>query len=466
MEQSKTSAGISAESAAKARSEISITRRYFADMLILMVVPAVMAWYYYGGRAVRLMVLSVLTAVLCEAAGSFIFKAQASVSDLSAVATGLMTSLCMPASAPYYLPCIASAFAVIVAKLPFGNARSHMFTPAAAGIAFVTICMPDRVFSYPAILSSGTTAVSGGQGFFPGTSIAYMLSQKNSVGTGLLNYVDVLVGSVSGPMGATCSIALFGALLFLAVRRPKNFTVSVSFLAVCFIYALLFPRVLTGRFVSAFMEICGGTLLFSSVFFLTDDKLLPKSFYSRICYGAAAGLMCMIMRSVGKFEDSTVFAVLLANGLVTAFDKLPLTKRERHLVAAENAKRDGVDLRLYRIIYDCIEEIGDAMKGMLAPKTREVLHGRAEVRQVYKITGVGTIAGCYILDGKVYRNDLLRIVREGIIVGDDKMISLRRFKDDVKEGAQGYECGIGLERFTDIREGDIYETYVIEEYRD
>ena len=312
LEQSKTSAGISAESAAKARSEISITRRYFADMLILMVVPAVMAWYYYGGRAVRLMVLSVLTAVLCEAAGSFIFKAQASVSDLSAVATGLMTALCMPASAPYYLPCIASAFAVIVAKLPFGNARSHMFTPAAAGIAFVTICMPDKVFSYPAILSSGTTAVSGGQGFFPGTSIAYMLSQKNSVGTGLLNYVDVLVGSVSGPMGATCSIALFGALLF--------------------------PRVLTGRFVSAFMEICGGMLLFSSVFFLTDDKLLPKSFYARICYGAAAGLMCMIMRSVGKFEDSTVFAVLLANGLVTAFDKLPLTKRERHLVAAENAK--------------------------------------------------------------------------------------------------------------------------------
>ena len=88
----------------------------------------------------------------------------------------------------------------------------------------------------------------------------------------------MLVGSVSGPMGATCSIALFGALLFLGVKRQKNFTVSVSSLAVCFISALLFPRVLTGRFVSAFMEICGGTLLFSSVFFLTDDKLLPVSY--------------------------------------------------------------------------------------------------------------------------------------------------------------------------------------------
>ena len=104
--------------------------------------------------------------------------------------------------------------------------------------------------------------------------------------------------------------------------------------------------------------------------------------------------------------------------------------------------------------------------GMLAPKTREVLHGRAEVRQVYRITGVGLVAGCYILDGKVYRNDLLRIVRDGIIIGDDKMISLKRFKDDQKEVAQGYECGIGLEKFTDIKEGDIYETYIIEEYRD
>ena len=123
-------------------------------------------------------------------------------------------------------------------------------------------------------------------------------------------------------------------------------------------------------------------------------------------------------------------------------------------------------MRLYRIIYDCIEEIETAMKGMLAPKTREVLHGRAEVRQVYRITGVGLVAGCYVLDGKVCRNDLLRIVRDGIIIGDDKMVSLKRFKDDQKEVAQGYECGIGLEKFTDIKEGDIYETYIIEEYRD
>ena len=125
-----------------------------------------------------------------------------------------------------------------------------------------------------------------------------------------------------------------------------------------------------------------------------------------------------------------------------------------------------MEIRLYRIIYDCIEEIEAAMKGMLAPKTREVMHGRVEVREVYRITNVGTVAGCYVLEGKVLRNDLLRVVRDGIIVADDKMASLKRFKDDVKEVAQGYECGIGLEKFNDIKVGDIYETYIIEEYRD
>jgi len=125
-----------------------------------------------------------------------------------------------------------------------------------------------------------------------------------------------------------------------------------------------------------------------------------------------------------------------------------------------------VEVRLYRIIYDCIEEIEAAMKGMLAPKTREVMHGRVEVREVYRITNVGTVAGCYVLEGKVLRNDLLRVVRDGIIVADDKMASLKRFKDDVKEVAQGYECGIGLEKFNDIKVGDIYETYIVEEYRD
>ena len=179
------------------------------------------------------------------------------------------------------------------------------------------------------------------------------------------------------------------------------------------------------------------------------EKLSNEEVRVRVIHGA-----------VGAVTESDVMLADASNAIIVGFNVRPDPLAQ---VAADNA---GVDMRMYRIIYDAIEQVETAMKGMLAPKTREVLHGRAEVRQVYRITGVGLVAGCYILDGKVYRNDLLRIVRDGIIIGDDKMVSLKRFKDDQKEVAQGYECGIGLEKFTDIREGDIYETYIIEEYRD
>ncbi len=106
------------------------------------------------------------------------------------------------------------------------------------------------------------------------------------------------------------------------------------------------------------------------------------------------------------------------------------------------------------------------MKGMLAPKYRDVEQGRCEARQIYKISSVGTIAGCYVLEGKVTRSSKIRVVRDGIVIAEDEIDSLRRFKDDVKEVAQSYECGIGLQKFNDIKEGDIFEAFIVEEYRE
>ncbi|MGN0172769.1 MAG: translation initiation factor IF-2 [Acutalibacteraceae bacterium] len=168
----------------------------------------------------------------------------------------------------------------------------------------------------------------------------------------------------------------------------------------------------------------------------------------------------VIHGAVGGVSESDVMLASASNAIIVGFNVRP------DPLAQEAAKHDNVDLRLYRIIYDCIDEISTAMKGMLAPKTREVLHGRVEVRNVFRITGAGLIAGCYVLDGKICRGDMIRIVRDGIIIADDKMVSLKRFKDDQKEVAAGYECGIGLEKATDIKEGDIYESYIIEEYRE
>ncbi len=168
----------------------------------------------------------------------------------------------------------------------------------------------------------------------------------------------------------------------------------------------------------------------------------------------------VIHGGVGAINESDVMLAQTSGAIIVGFNVRP------DGVAKAAAERDGVDMRMYRVIYDCIDEIKSAMKGMLAPKFRENQLGTAEVRNVYKISGVGTIAGCYITNGKVSRSCQIRVVRDGIVISEDKIDSLRRFKDDVKEVAQGYECGIGLEKFSDIKEGDVFEAFIMEEYRD
>ncbi len=168
----------------------------------------------------------------------------------------------------------------------------------------------------------------------------------------------------------------------------------------------------------------------------------------------------VIHGGVGAVNESDVMLANASNALIVGFNVRP------DPVAEVNAERDKVEMRMYRVIYDCIEEVEAAIKGMLAPKYRDVEMGKAEVRSVFKLSSAGTIAGCYIIDGKITRNCKIRVVRDGIVVFEDEISSLKRFKDDVKEVATGYECGVGLEKFNDIKEGDILEGYITEEYKD
>ena len=179
------------------------------------------------------------------------------------------------------------------------------------------------------------------------------------------------------------------------------------------------------------------------------EKLSNDEVRVRVIHGAAGGI-----------TDSDVMLANASNAIIIGFNVRPEAE------AVTNAERDGVEIRTYRVIYDCINDVQDAIKGMLAPKFRDVDIGRAEVRNVFKISSAGTIAGSYVLNGKITRDAKLRVVRDGIIVAEDAIQSLRRFKDDVKEVATGYECGIGLEKFNDLKEGDIFEAYITEEYRD
>ena len=168
----------------------------------------------------------------------------------------------------------------------------------------------------------------------------------------------------------------------------------------------------------------------------------------------------VIHSGVGAISGSDLMLAEASNAIIIGFNVRP------DAAIREDAAQRGVDIRTYRIIYECIEEMEAAMKGMLAPKFREVVQGHAEVRQIFKVSGVGTIAGCYVKSGKINRNSSVRVLRDSVVVAETKIDSLRRFKDDVREVAEGFECGIGLERFNDIKEGDVIEAFVMEEYHD
>ena len=165
----------------------------------------------------------------------------------------------------------------------------------------------------------------------------------------------------------------------------------------------------------------------------------------------------VIHSGVGAINESDVMLATTSKAIIVGFNVRP------DAVARESAARNHVDMRMYRVIYDAINEIESAMKGMLAPKFREALIGHAEVRQTYKVSGVGTIAGSYVQDGKIQRGCQVRIVRDGVVIHEGELSSLQRFKDAVREVASGYECGIGIEKFNDIKEGDIIECFVMEQ---
>ncbi|MBQ8603588.1 MAG: translation initiation factor IF-2 [Oscillospiraceae bacterium] len=168
----------------------------------------------------------------------------------------------------------------------------------------------------------------------------------------------------------------------------------------------------------------------------------------------------VIHAAVGAVNKSDVMLASASNAIIIGFNVRP------DATAKQDAEQNDVEMRMYRVIYDALNDVKDAMKGMLAPKFREVELGQAEVRSVFKLSSAGTIAGCYVKEGKVARHAKIRVVRDGIVIVEDEILSLKRFKDDQREVMAGYECGIGLEKFNDIKEGDIFESFIMEEYRE
>ena len=168
----------------------------------------------------------------------------------------------------------------------------------------------------------------------------------------------------------------------------------------------------------------------------------------------------VIHSGVGAINESDILLASTANAIIVGFNVRP------DAAAAASAQRSNVDIRLYSVIYECLEEIEAAMKGMLAPKYREVVIGHAEVRVLYKVSAIGTVAGCYVKDGKVTRDSKVRVLRDNVVIYTGELGSLQRFKDSVKEVAANFECGMSVAKYNDLKEGDIFECYVMEQYRD
>lgn len=295
----------------------------FVCMLSALSVLSVCA---YGSRALAITAVSVITACACKKICEEISKSDYPHGDLSGLATGLMIALLLPASVPLYIPFFAAVFAVTVCMLPFGTAKNSPFVPAAAAFCFTALCFKDKIFAYSQLPG----------GFFesdkPGLSLTSLLESGTSIKLNSAVVLEILTGQMPSAIGTGFVIMLLGALLFLLIRYPKNAVPAVAFLISASLFSIMFPRVKAGALTSLTMEMCGGMLLFSAVFFMTYPSVIPSRLFSSAVWGLVSGAVCMTFRYFGKTEDSIAFGILIMNATASLFDELPLTKYEKRKI--------------------------------------------------------------------------------------------------------------------------------------
>lgn len=343
-------------------------RRIMQDYVVMLAAPFVVAVLSHGIKAINIVVLSVIVCIVCRRIGEKALKCDFSSRDFSSLIIGTTFALLLPSTATWWMVASGSIFAVVVCVLPFGKTGNSPFVPAAAAAAFVTLCWPERMFLY-----SDTTAIS----------LSKMLSQGNSIGSNAVAILEVLTGALPSAMGVGCTLALLGALVFIAIRRPKDSVPAFTFLLAVIIMAILFPRVSTGRFISVIMEFCGGEALFAAVFFMTYPSVLPKRMLSRALWGFGGGVVCMLMRYFGPLEETMCFAVLIACATTDLADRIPLAKWEK--AKEENNEAAAVESVETVVPEEVLNEIPDIEENETAEEentveelSQEVITGETE----------------------------------------------------------------------------------------
>ncbi len=295
---------------------------FFSHNLNLLIVTSALSVagiFNNGIAALWQIVLCVLSAVICEAVSFRLIGKKDTLKDLSAVVTGMITALMLPVSAPFYVGMSASAFAVVAAKLPFGSGRHTPFNPSAAGLCFAAALFSGAVFTFPD--TSAEFAFYGSDGFLSAQSLSDMLSAGTGISLNVFSAVKLLSGSYAGAIGTTSVLALIGAAVFLALREKKRLLSALGFVAAGAVFALLFPRISSGRLTSLVMELCSGGFLFTALLLVPDPVTAPKEEKKQLLYGILGGTICMLLRYFSKTPDPSFYSVLLLNALSPLFFK-------------------------------------------------------------------------------------------------------------------------------------------------
>ncbi len=315
------------------------SRMIMLDIIICLAFINLITVFYYGLHALLVTVSAVAVCIICESIACLVMKRKNTISDLSAVVTGMITAALCPASAPLWLPILGGAFAVLICKIPFGGRGNNIFNPAAAAWLFMSLAFPAIMSSYPDPVvfsaSTGAPVMSAS----PLTDVALGITPNISA-------FELAFGGFPGPMGTTPTVVLAACALYLLVRHTAPLSIMLSLPAACAVIAFIFPR-LDSRLYSAVFEVSLGCLLFAAVFMATDPVTSPKTTAARILFGVGCGIIAMLFRYLGAGScDGVPIAILIMNCLSKALDELVSDFRtkwlgrifKRKAVAAENAE--------------------------------------------------------------------------------------------------------------------------------
>lgn len=291
---------------------------------------------HYGIRPLLLVLVGALSALIIEFLCGLFRHGRPSMSDATSLVTGSLIGAMMSPLAPFWVPAIGSAFAIGIAKMPFGGTGRNIFNPAATGMAFCAVCFPTRLFVYPDPTLTDSLPLIDISAIITAASPT---AQLNSGGTTSYNWISLLSGDFPGPIGSTGVLILLACALYLFVRRSASPLILVPYLLVCAVFAALFPRASIAASTSVPLELCTGLLLFSGVFLLNDPVTAPRFWLARILYGVIAAIFTMLLRHFGRFECCEFFAVMLVNSFALLLDRGCW-----HFVSWIRAKRTEVSL--------------------------------------------------------------------------------------------------------------------------